>query len=179
MSWNTFARSVVFAALAAAAWLPWILLASPIVGAWNARAFYLVVVTALYVAGLSPHSKRRLVLAALAAALGAVLAVTVRTTAELCIGLAAVLGILRGAFLYRSAPVRAVAIEVALLVGGLLFARFLASTSPLPTGVALWGFLLVQSLFFLVAGAAPRSRERRHGDPFEEAYRSAVAILDP
>ena len=177
MYWNTFARSAMFAALAAAAWLPWAVLAMPIVGTWNARAFYLVVVAAAYVAGLSPDAKRRIAHGAVVAVVGTVLALTVRTTAELAIGLAALLGVVRGAFLYRAAPARSAVIEVVLLAGGLLFARFLSSASIMPTAFAMWGFLLVQSLFFLVAAVCPRAPARL-GDPFEEAYRSAMAMLD-
>jgi len=63
MYWNTFARSALFAAVAAAAWLPWVMLASPVVGPWNARALYLVAVAATYVGGLviasTPRRRRR------------------------------------------------------------------------------------------------------------------------
>ena len=53
-------------------------------------------------------------------------------------------------------PGRAVVLEAILLVGGLLFARFLA-TGALATAVGVWGFLLVQSCWFLVAGIATRA----------------------
>lgn len=185
MRCNSFARSALFAALAAAGCLPWAAVASPIVGPWNAQALYLVGITAFYLAGLSPASAggppplpramRTAVVAGLAAAS---LAVVARTTTELAIALAALLGIARSGFLYRAAPARAAATEIALLVGGLLFARFLAGSSPPSTSLALWGFLLVQSLFFLVAGTRPRSALAQHADPFDEAHRRAVALLE-
>lgn len=178
MRCNTFVRSALFAAVATAGWLPWALVAGPIVGGGNARALYLVGSMALYIAGLSPQSTRRITVAMVAGLAGCGLALVARTTAELSIGLAAVLGIARSAFLYRTAPTRAVATEVSLLVGGLLFARFLGGSSPPSTGLAIWGFLLVQSLFFLVAGRRTQSVPERHADPFEEAHRRVQALLE-
>src|SRR6266404_1773908 len=66
MRWNTFTRSTLFAAVAAAGWLPWVLVAAPILGVSNARAFYLVGTTALYIAGLSPRATRQITAGALA-----------------------------------------------------------------------------------------------------------------
>ena len=176
MSWNTFGRSALFAALAAAGWLPWVVVGGPIVGVWNARALYLVATTALYVGGLSRRVEGKVGVIACVALAGGVVAVFARDTAELGLGLAAILGIARGGYLYRSAPARAAVIEVVLLVGGLCFARFLATTSPFSTAIALWGFLLVQSVFFLIRGAEPRVDRRT--DPFEEAYRGAMGLLE-
>jgi hypothetical protein len=178
MRCNTFARSALFAAVTAAGWLSWVLVAAPIVGIWNARALYLVALTAVYVAGVSPRGRRPLPVALVTLVVAAGVALIARTTAELAIGLAAILGIARSGFLYRAAPARAAATEVALLVGGLAFARFLAAVSLPATALALWGFLLVQSLFFLVAGVRTRAVSGSHPDPFEEAQRRALALLE-
>jgi hypothetical protein len=89
-----------------------------------------------------------------------------------------ILGVARSGFLYRAAPARAVALEVGLLVGGLVFARFLSATALFPTALAFWGFLLVQSLFFLVAGVRARPPGSRGADPFEEAYQRATVLLE-
>lgn len=175
---NTFARSALFAAVAAVAWLSWVLVVAPVLGVLNARAVYLVAITALYVAGLSPQG-RRPIRAALATFLVAtVVALIARTTAELAIGLAAILGIARSGFFYRAAPARAAATELILLVGGLVFARFLAAVSLPATALALWGFFLVQSVFFLGAGVRARTLNGPHPDPFEEAQRRALALLE-
>jgi hypothetical protein len=74
-------------------------------------------------------------------------------------------------------PRRAGAGELALLLGGLLFARFLAGPSLLSAALALWGFLLMQSFFFLVAGGRSQATAR-DGDPFEQAHRRALALLE-
>lgn len=178
MTWNTFVRSAGFAAVAAAGWFPWALVTAPLVGGWNARAVYLTVVTIVYVAGLAPSGARRIrsVVAAILAT--AVLACVVRSSGELCIGLAMTLGLARSVFLFPSPAVRAVALEAVCLVGGLLFARFLAGPTLSATGLAVWGFLLVQSLFFLVPSRGGRAPSGQAGDPFEDAHRRALALLE-
>jgi hypothetical protein len=179
MRWNTFVRSAGFAALAALGWLPWALLVAPIAGVWNARALYLVVTAVIYAAGLSPRPTRRAAVGTVMAVAGIALVAAVRTTGEVALGLAVLLGITRSVFLYRAAPARALAREVCLLGGGLVFARFLAAATPASTALALWGFLLVQSFFFLAGGGAPaRPAMRSRVDPFEEAYHRAVALLE-
>ena len=145
-------------------------------GRWNARALYLVAATVSYIAGLSPSRHRALGAALAAAAAALVMVVIAPGTAELAIGLAAALGVARGALLYPAAPGRAVAREFVLLAGGLLFARFLISTSVPSTALALWGFFLVQSCFFLIAGGAQRA-PARPPDPFDEAHRRALNLL--
>jgi hypothetical protein len=178
MSCNTFFRSAVFGVVAAAGWLPWIAVAGPIAGVWNARALYLIGVTTVYVGGLSPRGARRMTTALVVGLIAAAIAFAARSTAELSIGLAVILGIARSAFLYRSTPARAVVREVALLVGGLVFARFLAGPSLGSTGLAIWGFVLVQSLFFLTSSSGARPAVSRLTDPFEEAHRRALALLE-
>ena len=150
-------------------------LVSPMVGTWNARVLYLIGVVTCYVAGLAPSRRRALAVAVAAAAAAVVIGLVARSTGELTIGLAAVLGAARGAFLYRATPARAARRELALLGGGLLFARFLISSSMPSTALALWGFFLVQSCFFVVA---PQAAPARHPDPFEEAHRRALHLLD-
>jgi hypothetical protein len=186
---DCFARSVVFAAVAAAGCLPWAVLAVPLVGPWRAQALYLVVVAVLYTAAIAPRKTgaRRSSLVARCSGVPAALLVAglalpvmacAHSTTELAIGLAALLGIARSGLLYRATPARAVLTEAVLLVGGLLFARALADTSWPSTALALWGFLLVQSLFFLVPAVRPRAATAPPIDPFEEAYRHAMALLD-
>jgi hypothetical protein len=177
MRCNSFGRGVFFAVLAAAGLLPWVLLTRPVVGTWNAQALYLIGVTVCYVAGLKPPSAGALRVAVIAALAAGGAALAARTTSELAISLAAIVGIARSGFLYRAAPARAAVAEVTLLVSGLLFARFLGGPDPVSTAFAVWGFLLVQSLFFLVAGVRPRGVALRI-DPFEEAHRRAFALLD-
>src|SRR5262245_33614164 len=101
---TTFASSLLFGAVAAAAWLPWTLLASPIVGSHTALELYLIGVTVLYVAALSAPGMRAFSAAAISALAAATAALMARSSTELAIGLAAILGIARSGFLYRTAP---------------------------------------------------------------------------
>jgi hypothetical protein len=174
---DSFGRSAVFAAVAALAWMPWAMLAAPLVGVPAARALYLVAVAALYCGGLAKSTPRRASTTILAAVVGCVLALVARGTPELCVALAATLGVVRSGLVHRTAAARAVALEAGLLVGGLLFARFLAA-GPLATALGVWGFLLVQSCFFLVGGMAARAEDGRHADPFEEACARATEVLE-
>jgi hypothetical protein len=178
MRCNPFVRSALFAAAAALAWWPWVLLAGPMLGWSTARACYLVGITVLYVGGLSAGTQRGLTVAAVAGLVAVGVALVVHTLAELAFGLAAVLGVARSLVLYRAAPARAVATEVFLLIGGLTFARFLSGPAVPSLGLAIWGFFLIQSLFFIVGGIRSRSPAPRHTDPFDEAHQRAVALLE-
>ena len=113
----------------------------------------------------------------LVAIVGCVLVLVARGIPELCLALAAVLGVARSGFVHRTASARAVVVEAILLVGGLLFARFLA-TGALATALGVWGFLLVQSCWFLIGGIARRTGDGRHPDPFEEACVRATEVLE-
>jgi hypothetical protein len=140
MRWNTFPRSVLFAALAAGSVLPWLLLARPAFGAERALVLYLVGVVAAYLGGLAPTRGRRVAVFVAAACVAVGVAVVARTATELVLGLGAVLALGRSAFLYQAPATRAVLTEAVLVGGGLLFARFLIGHSLLALVLALWGF---------------------------------------
>jgi hypothetical protein len=175
---NRFAHSAGVAALAAAGYLPWMLLTAPIIGTPTARALYLVAATAFHAASLGATSRRGLTLGLFTVAIGLTIVAATDSLAELCLALAVLLGVIRSVFLFRTRPARALAMEIGLLCGGLLFARFLAGASLISTALAIWGFFLVQSLFFLVAGVRVRSPGGSHPDPFEEACRRASVLLE-
>ena len=163
MRWDSFGRSAAFAACAALGWMPWVVLGGP-------RALYLVAATSAYVGGLG--GPRRLPAAMLTAIAGGVLVVA-GDAAVLCIGLAVALAVARSAFLYRAAPARAVVVEAALAGGGLFFARLLGTPS-----LAIWGFFLVQSFFFLLPAVRVRETTTGHPDPFEAAHARAMEVLE-
>lgn len=178
MRWNTFARSVLFAALAAGGVLPWLVLARPICGAERALTAYLVGVVAVYLGGLARSRGRRLVVSVVTVVAAAAAAVAARTMTELALGLGVLLAVGRSGFLYRAPAARAALTEAVLVGGGLLFARFLAGHSPLALVLPLWGFFLVQSAYFLVGGVRARADSGRHPDAFEDAYGRALALLE-
>jgi len=173
MRWEGFARSACFAALAAVGLVPWLVLAGPLLGPPVALRTYLVGLLSVYVAGLGGHRGRRIAAALGVAAAGLGVAAMTHSIAECALGLAALLGVVRGTILYRARP----ATELSLVTAGLLFARFLAGRSLVSMMLAVWGFFLVQSVFFLLGGVSERTAPTRHPDPFEEAHRRAIALL--
>jgi len=174
---DSFGRSAAFAAVAALVWMPWATLVGPFLGVPAARALYLVGVAALYCGGLAKSPPRRASTTLLVGVVGCLLAIVARGTPELCLALAAALGVVRSGLVHKTASARAVAQEAGLLIGGLLFARFLAA-GPLATALGVWGFLLVQSCFFLLGGIVVRAEHGRHPDPFEEACARAAEVLE-
>jgi hypothetical protein len=178
MRWNTFGRSAVFAALAGIGVVLWLVVVGPLLGLRWALALYLVGLTATAVAGLASPLSRGVGAAVIVGALGGCLAVAMPTLSALALGLAVLFGMVRSVFFYRQPPARGVAVEVVLIGGGLLFASFLAGSSLLSVVLAVWGFLLVQSVFFLVGGRAVRERAAPQRDPFDAAHERARALLD-
>ena len=173
MRCSSFGRGAVFAAIVAAAYVPFLLLVAPLLGVWNARALYLCGAAAAYIALSAPPGRGA---TALFVAVGGVLAAALaHTTGELAVVLAGLIAIARGVLLYPGSPARTLTRELALGMGGLAFARFLVSSTIPSISLALWGFFLVQSFFFL---APPTATPVAEPDRFEQAYRRAVALLD-
>ena len=177
MRWNGFGRSILFAVLVAVASLVWCVIARPVLGPAATISTVLIAAVATYLTGLVPETRRRVATFVVAAVAGSVAAAVSRSGTELVIALAVILAVGRSGVLFRASGARAIVIEAALVVGGLLFARFLAG--PLPNGLALslWGFFLVQSLYFLIGGVRIRGRFAARRDPFEEALARANGLL--
>ena len=57
-------------------------------------------------------------------------------------------------------------------------ARFLAAGGAASLALGLWGYLLVQSLFFLAGGVTVRLGSDARVDPFERARADLLALLD-
>jgi hypothetical protein len=177
MRWNGFGRSLLFAACVAAG-LPalWLVLGSAL-GTREVVALYWIGSASLYVAGIAPSWRRGLLVALPAAGIGLLAWLLSATPMAAAVSAAGVVAICRSGVLYRSRPARALAIEVGLGLGGLLLARLLAGPGPLATAAALWGYFLVQSLFFLIGGVRQRRTGPAQRDPFERARSRMLALL--
>lgn len=175
---NSFARTVAFAALSAAFSIPFLWMTGSWLGEKSALAALLVGITALYTAGIAPRRGARLPLGALALGLGGGAAWLAPSPSVLVVTLAGILAVLRSTILYRARPARALVLEGVLLTGGLLLAQFLAGPRAFEVGLAIWGFFLVQSLFFLVRGIGIRPSSAEGIDPFDRAYARARALLE-
>jgi hypothetical protein len=178
MKWNGFGSSLGFALGAAAGWPVFALVAGPRIGASAALSLYLVGVAAVYAFGLTADRVRGLGAAALTGAIAAAFAAIARDPAVVALGAAIGIGLARSALLHRRSTGRAIAVEVTLLGIGLLLARFLASPGLLGIALALWGFFLVQSIFFAIGGASERRPDTGAMDPFERAKRRAMEVLE-
>ncbi len=173
---NSFSRGVAFSALAAIGLLPWLVVAAPLLGGWNAQAAYLVMVATAYVAMLGDRLRPGLIAAMSITVCG--IAVLVDTTAELAIVLAAVVGTMRSGVVFGPAAPRSIASELFLLSGGLYLARFLALPWPAGAALGIWGFFLLQSIYFLRGDFPALSSRTAAVDGFDAAYRRASQLLE-
>jgi hypothetical protein len=176
--WNGFGRSLGFAIVAAAGASSLLLLCPPSSAALPWLRSYLLGIAVLYAAGLATQPRAALGAAAAGAALAALLWLLPLGLPGTVVGAAAIVAWLRSGLLYRARPLRAVATEAVLGLGGLALAAFLASGRPLvlTLGLGVWGYFLVQSVFFLVGGVSPRRAEGPQ-DPFDRARAELLALL--
>jgi len=174
-----FGRSILFAAVAAAGASLWLTGAGPLLGMRPALVVFLVGAGAAYAAGIVPTLRGR-VRAALGAALaGGVVALVARSIPELVLGLTVVLAVVRSGFAHPRPLPRALAIEAGLGVAATAFARHLAGPTIVSVALAVWGYLVIQSMFFLVPRSAEAgTRKMRGSDPFDVAHARALALLD-
>jgi hypothetical protein len=171
---HSFARAAVFAAVAAAATLPALALLVGPLGLPAALGLWLGVVAAGHLALVAPRGAPGLAVAGLTAAAAVLLVVARVPLRELALGLA--LAIAGGrTLLYRARPARALCLEVILVAGGLALARLFVGPTPASLALAIWAFLLVQSLFLLVPGPTPRHDRT---DPFDEACAHLESLLE-
>jgi len=180
-----FASSLFFAVIAALATVPFVMVAGPVVGPRFIVMLGCVSLGAGYLFAVAPSWSRGVRIASVALGLGIVVAVVAPSQGAAALGAASILGILRSGFLYRSRPARALVIETGLLSLGLLLAGVLAGSAALsyPSlglrfGLGVWGFFLVQSLFFVVGGVSTRAEEQDGVDPFVKAREEALRIME-
>jgi hypothetical protein len=177
MRCNGFASTLVFGAAAAAGLVLATGLLVPPFRWGSVAAVYLVAAAALYVAGIAPSRSRGVLAGGLAAALGLLLLLVAGGLRELAIGAALVVSVCRSGVLYQARPARAIATEAGLCVGGLALAGFLASGGVASAALGLWGYFLVQSVFFLVAGVSARAHGAARPDPFDRARAQLLDLL--
>lgn len=176
--WNDFGRSLVFAAIAGAGVsLLLVLVPASMTGYLLLRA-YLVGCAVVYAAGLATRPRDALLAAAAGAALGALLLLAPLGLTGLAVGGSAILAWLRSGLLYRARPLRAFTSELLLGLLGLALAGFLKEAAPtvIGLGLAVWGYFLVQSVFFLIGGVRPRPVDGPV-DPFDRARAELLALL--
>jgi len=178
MRWNSFTGTLVFGAVCAAL-LPaaWLLL-GPLMGRGDAAALYLAAAGTLYAAGLAPTLRRSLLVGCLMGGLSLGLLCLARDLVEVAVGMALLLSGFRCFSLHQSGGLRTIAVEAVLGLGGLALAGILAGPGPVGIALAIWGYFLVQAVFFLVGGLRLRSLHPSSEDPFEGARSRLLALLE-
>jgi hypothetical protein len=175
--WNGFGRSLVFAVVAAAGVPVATTFGAPLVGGAASVKLYLLAVAGVYVAGLGVERSRRVAAATLAALAGLVLACLPLGLAGTALGAAAIVAVGRSGIAWRQPGLRGPAVEGLLGGVGLGVAAFLATGGLLALCLAVWGYFLVQSAYFLIGGGAPR-RDAPDRDPFERARARLERLLE-
>jgi hypothetical protein len=178
MRWNSFGRTLLFGVLAALGLVAGSVLCVPPLRWETWLSFYLVATLVVYVVGLGPGLRRGVRAGLLAAGLGAALLVLADGPSQVALGAAAILAISRSGLLYRWRPDRGLVLEGTLVIGGLLLGRFLAGGGLGSIAFGLWGFFLVQSVFFLIGGVTVRTGARGEMDPFERARLRLVELIE-
>ncbi len=175
--WDGFGRSLFFAAVAAAGLPVAVTFGAPLFGSTASVRAYLLLIAGCYAVGLSGERSRRLTALAMASVAGFALAVLPVGLAGTAVGAAAIIAIGRSGIAQRQRAWRACVIEGALGTAALGVASFLASGGLLALCLAVWGFFLVQSAYFLIGGRTAR-RDAAPRDPFERARERLERLLD-
>jgi hypothetical protein len=175
--WDGFGRSLVFAALAAGGLPVAVTFGAPLFGSATSVRLYLIAVAGLYAAGLSEERSRRLSALVMATGVGTLLALLPLGLAGTALGAAGIVAVGRSVIAQRHRTLRACVIESVLAGVGLAVAGFLASGGMLSLCLAVWGYFLVQSAYFLIGGRAARHSDPPR-DPFERARVRLERLLE-
>ena len=178
MRWNGFRGSLVFAAVAAAGFVPFTAIAAPLLGWHSALAAFAVCAVSGYLAGLAGNLRKGIGAALVAGAIGTGFALVAPSTREALLGAGLALGLCRSGLVYRARFARAVVLETLLLLCGAGLAGHLYTGTLFSAALSVWSFFLVQSAFFLVGGVSPRRQATPGQDPFDAARSRALEILE-
>jgi hypothetical protein len=178
MRMGNFSGSLLFGAVAALGSVAFMVAMRSLLGASLALSTYCVASAVLYLVAMAPNWSRGIRIGFLAAVLGGATLVFAPSATVAVLGATVVLGLMRSGFLFRARPGRALTVELSLLGGGLLLANALAGAGSLGLAMAIWGFFLVQSVYFLLGGINERSESTPEIDPFEEACVRATRLME-
>jgi hypothetical protein len=86
---------------------------------------------------------------------------------------------IRSGSCFCATPVHAVAAEVITVGGGACLVSLLGPGTTITWAVSIWLFFLVQAVYFyLVPASCPPDAAGAAADPFEQAHREALRVLD-
>ena len=177
LRWDGFGRSLVFAALAAAGLPVAVTFAGALLGGEEAARLYAIAAAGIYAVGLCPDRSRRAAAIAFAAFAGAILALLPLDLRATAVGAAGIVAFVRGALLAEGRSLRrALAIELVFGAAGLFAAAHFARGGLLALCLAIWGYFLVQSGWFLIGGRTDAAEPAR--DPFDRARARLQRLLE-
>jgi hypothetical protein len=86
---------------------------------------------------------------------------------------------IRSGICFGGTPLRAIAAEIVTVAGGAGLVTLLGTGSTVTLAISIWLFFLVQALyFFIVPAIDPQADDRPAADPFAQAHREALRVLD-
>lgn len=174
MRWDGFGGTLLFGALAAAS----VLVAAALGLSGGLFALQLLVIACLYAVGLAVPNARGARVALPAALLAGGLWLVTSSVLQAALGAALLVAVVRSVLVYRAPRLRALVAEVVLLGGGLALARGLLGPTPGSWALAVWGFFLVQSVYFWLPGLAEAVPARAPEDAFVQARRRLLRLLE-
>ncbi len=173
-----FSRTLAFGAVAALSLVFFQHAAAGRLAGTTVAVVHVAACLVAYAALLGHDPRSRLARAAMAA-LGAVVTLLVAgTTSGVWLGLGIVLAGVRSGSLTGGRRLRGLLFEAALVGLGLVVAFWLGGPSWLEQAAGLWGFALIQSLYFLAPESATDARPQGERDPFDQALERLGEILD-
>jgi hypothetical protein len=90
-----------------------------------------------------------------------------------------VLSWVRSGICFTGAPLRVMVAEIITVAGGAGLVVLLGPGSTIAWAISLWLFFLVQALYFFIApGVESPAAARPAADPFAQAHREALRVLD-
>lgn len=178
MKIDSFFSSILFGAVAAVGVVFAQHLFSPVLGSATVQTLYLALAMVVYAALIASSLRNRLGKLAVAG-LGALFVLGMASgTHAIAIGLTIVLSLVRSGFDRESRTPRGWCAEGLLGVAALVFASVLYSPSWLGSAAGLWGYALVQSLYFQLPALRTRPRHSMTGDAFDRARERILVLLD-
>jgi len=171
-----FGRTLVFGALAAVALPATLVLGAPLFGVAATLRGFVVAIAVAYVLVLARDVTGRVAAVAAAAALAGILLLLPLGLAATAVGAAGLVALCRSGLLHRGGVLRALAVEGGLAAAALAVAGLLAGRGAVSLALAVWGFFVVQSAFFLV-GRGEAGRADAAPDPFEQARARLLRLL--
>ncbi len=177
LRWDSFGRSLVFAALAAAGLPVAVTFAGALFGNEGAARLYLIAAAGAYTIGSCGDRSHRVAALAFAAFAGVVLALLPLDLRATAVGAAGLVAFARCVLLPDARTLRALAIEAVLGAAGLAAAAHFARGGLLALCLAVWGYFLVQSGYYLIGGSTLRAGAAAR-DPFDRARARLQRLLE-